>query len=36
MFPGNYLWMYDRLHLGKAGIKPEFYMGVEEFVGVAC
>ena len=28
--------MYDRLHLGQVSIKLEFYVGVEEFIGVAC
>ena len=36
MFPGNYLWTYDMLHLGQVVIKLEFYVGVEEFIGVAC
>ena len=36
MFPGNHLWIYDRLHTGQMGIKQEFYVGVEEFIDVAC
>ena len=36
MFPRNRLWMYDRLYPSRAGIKPEFYASVEEFIDVAC
>ena len=28
--------MYDKLHPGREDFKPEFYVGLEEFVGVAC
>ena len=35
MFPGNHLWIYDRLHPSQAGIKPKFFVGIEEFVSAA-
>ena len=36
MVPANRLWMYDRVYPSRGGIKPEFYTGVEQFIGVAC
>ena len=36
MIPANRLWMYDRVHSSRGGIKPEFYAGVEQFIRVAC
>ncbi|XP_020208847.1 uncharacterized protein LOC109793787 [Cajanus cajan] len=34
--PASRRWMYDRMYMGRRGLKESFVHGVEEFIRIAC